>query len=386
MENWLKNNKIRVLLVEDDEDDYVLASSLLTEIHPDKFEPVWAKSYDEALSKISADRFDVCLLDYRLGSHNGLELLREARQLGFTGPLILLTGQSDQQLDFEAMRAGASDYLVKDQINAANLERSIRYSIQQKQMEAERIQRIREQEARTQAESANKAKDEFLAMVSHELRTPLNAMLGWVGILRANKGDEEVYARAVDAIERSAKTQNRLVNDLLDISRIASGNLWIERQPVLLNSVIEPAVDEAFPSAKSKSITLDVQLDETVKWVHGDPNRLQQVVNNLLQNAIKFTPEGGRVTVRLAYLDGNAQLTVADTGKGIRSEFLPYVFDRYRQAASKERGAGVGLGLAIARHIIELHSGSITAASEGDGLGSTFSVVLPVSESIAASA
>ena len=386
MENWLKSNKIRVLLVEDDEDDYVLASSLLTEIHPDKFEPVWAKSYDEALSRISADRFDVCLLDYRLGSHNGLELLREARRLGFTGPLILLTGQSDQQLDFEAMRAGASDYLVKDQINAANLERSIRYSIQQKQMEAERIQRIREQEARTQAESANKAKDEFLAMVSHELRTPLNAMLGWVGILKANKGDEEVYARAVDAIERSAKTQNRLVNDLLDISRIASGNLWIDRQPVLLNSVIEPAVDEAFPSAKNKSITLDVQLDESVKWVHGDPNRLQQVVNNLLQNAIKFTPEGGRVTVRLAYLDGTAQLTVADTGKGIRSEFLPYVFDRYRQATSKERGAGVGLGLAIARHIIELHSGSITAASEGDGLGSTFSVVLPVSESIAASA
>ena len=384
MENWLKNNKVRVLLVEDDEDDYILTASLLTEIQPDKFEPVWARSYEEALEKIASEQFDVCLLDYRLGAHNGLELLHEARKLGYNGPLILLTGQSDQELDFEAMRAGAADYLIKDQISAANLERSIRYSIQQKQMEAERIQRIREQEARSQAESANKAKDEFLAMVSHELRTPLNAMLGWVGILRGNKGDEGVYQRAIDAIERSAKTQNRLVNDLLDISRVASGNLWIERQPVVLSSVVEPAVDEAFPAAKDKSITLDVELQEAVKWVQGDPNRLHQVVNNLLQNAIKFTPEGGRVNVRLEYLDGQARLTVSDTGKGIRPEFLPYVFDRYRQAAGgNDRRAGLGLGLAISRHIVELHGGSITAQSEGEGTGSTFTVLLPVSEAMA---
>ncbi len=387
MENWLKSNKIRVLLVEDDEDDYVLATSLLTEIHAGKFEPVWARTYDEALEKIADERFDVCLLDYRLGSHNGLELLREARKLSFHGPLILLTGQSDPQLDFEAMRAGASDYLVKDQINAANLERSIRYSIQQKQMEAERIQRIREQEARTQAESANKAKDEFLAMVSHELRTPLNAMLGWVGILRGNKGDEGVYQRAIDAIERSARTQNRLVNDLLDISRIASGNMWIERQPVLLSSVVELAVDESFPAAENKSITLDVGLEDAVKWVQGDPNRLQQVVNNLLQNAIKFTPDGGRVSVRLEYQDGNARLTVADTGKGIGAEFLPYVFERYRQAkGGNDRRAGLGLGLAISRHIVELHGGSITAESDGEGKGSTFTVLLPVSEAMAGTA
>ena len=301
----MKSNTIRVLLVEDDEDDYLLTSTLLSEIHPGKFETGWCQTYEDGLEKIVGDRFDVCLLDYRLGPRNGLELLREARARGYNGPMILLTGQSDPQLDFEAMRAGASDYLVKDQINAANLERSIRYSIQQKQMEDDRINRIRDHEARTQAEGANKAKDEFLAMVSHELRTPLNAMLGWVGILRGNKGNEDVYARAIDAIERSAKAQNRLVNDLLDISRIASGNLWLERQPVSLVSVIEPVVDGVYPTAKEKAIALDVDLDDTERWVHGDPNRLQQVVTNLLQNALKFTPEGGRIGVTLKYIDGS---------------------------------------------------------------------------------
>src|SRR5688572_32394408 len=176
------------------------------------------------------------------------------------------------------MRAGAADFQVKGQLNSANLERSIRYAIQQKQMEEERVARILDQEARTHAESANRAKDDFLAMVSHELRTPLNAMLGWVGILRGNKGNEDVYARAIDAIERSAKAQNRLVNDLLDISRIASGTLSIEKQPVHLASVIGPVIEAAYPSAKEKSITVDTDLAMAEKWVDGDPNRLQQVV------------------------------------------------------------------------------------------------------------
>ncbi len=301
--------------------------------------------------------------------------------------MILLTGQTDPQLDFEAMRAGASDYLVKDELNAANLERSIRYSIQQKQMEDQRINSIREQYAREQAEAANQAKDEFLAMVSHELRTPLNAMLGWVSILRGNKGKEDVYARAVDAIERSATAQNRLVNDLLDISRIVSGSLWLERQPVSLVTVIEPVIDASFPTARDKSIVLEVDLDDQVKWVNGDPNRLQQVVTNLLQNAIKFTPEGGRIHISLRFDNGSAQITVTDSGRGIEKEFLPLVFDRYRQEKrKKDSRGGLGLGLAISRHIVELHGGSISAVSEGEGKGSIFTVELPTTESRAASA
>lgn len=375
---------INVLVVEDDEDDYILTSSLLSEIQTDRFEPVWARSYEEALEKISAAPFDVCLLDYRLGAANGLDLLRETRTRGYDGPIILLTGQGDQEVDNEAMKAGAADYLVKSQINAANLERSIRYAIQQKQMEEERIKRIRERWARTQAESANKAKDEFLAMVSHELRTPLNAMLGWVGILRTNKGNEDVYERAIDAIERSAKAQNRLVNDLLDISRVASGTLSIEKQPVNLASVIEPVIEAAYPSAKEKSINIDAELSRAEKWIHGDPSRLQQVVTNLVQNAMKFTPENGRISIRLGYDDGQAQITVTDTGKGISGDFLPHVFDRYRQARdSGGSKTGLGLGLAIARHIVELHGGSIKAESDGEGHGASFSIALPVSDRFA---
>lgn len=387
METWLKNNKIRVLLVEDDEDDFVLTSSFLAEIYPGKFELTWARSYEEGLEMIFGEGFDVCLLDYRLGPHNGVEILREARGHGYGGPMILLTGQSDPQLDFEAMRAGASDYLVNDELNTANLERSIRYSIQQKQMEDQRIKSIREQNAREHAEAANKAKDEFIAMVSHELRTPLNAMLGWVEILKGNKGDEGVYKRALEAIDRSAKAQNRLVNDLLDISRMESGNLLLENQPVNLASVIERVIETAFPDAEKRSILLETQLDRSVRWVLGDPNRLQQVVNNLVQNALKFTPDGGRVSVTLAYEDSQARIGVADTGKGIAADFLPFVFDRYRQAlVSGGTKIGLGLGLNIAREIIALHGGSIAANSEGEGRGATFSIVLPLREETAAKA
>lgn len=386
MKDWLNSDRVNVLLVEDDEDDYVLTSTLLTEIHSDKFNTDWARNYEEAVEKIAANRYDVCLMDYRLGSHNGLELLHEARRLGYDGPMILLTGQSDLELDFEAMRAGAADYLEKSQINAANLQRSIRYSIQQKQMEDQRLDRFRAREAQIQAEAANKAKDDFLAMVSHELRTPLNAMLGWVGILRGNKGNEDVYARAIDAIDRSARAQNRLVNDLLDISRIASGILSIEKQPLHLTTLIDPVVDAVYPEARAKSIEIKVEVDRSVRWVNGDPSRLQQVINNLVQNAIKFTPEGGNITIKLSYNDGQADLTVSDNGKGIAPEFLPHVFERYKQERGANRRVGLGLGLAIARHIIELHGGTIRAESDGEDKGSTFSIVLPVTEALANSA
>lgn len=384
MNNDPNSAKINVLVVEDDEDDFVLTSSLLAEIYTGDFVPEWVNTFEDALKRIGENHYDVCLLDYRLGAHDGLELLRHARERGCDAPVILLTGQGDREIDIEAMKAGASDYLVKGQINAANLERSIRYAIQQKQMAEERIHRIREQEARTQAEAANRAKDEFLAMISHELRTPLNSMLGWVSILRGSQDDANVAARAIDAIERSARAQNKLVNDLLDITRIANGNLWIEKQPVPLVNVIESAVDEAFPAANAKSVNLEVNLDHSVGLVSGDPNRLQQVINNLLENAVKFTPESGRVTVRLERDNGNAIVTVADTGKGISPEFLPFVFDRYRQAKdTADRRGGLGLGLAISRHIVELHGGSISADSEGEDRGATFRLILPLMASAA---
>lgn len=373
------SKKINVLVVEDDEDDFILTNALLSEIREDKFEPEWVSTYEDALERIGNDHFDVCLMDYRLGQRDGLELLRHARELGSNAPVILLTGQGDPEIDILAMKYGASDYLIKGQINAANLERSIRYAIQQKQIEEERISLVRAQEAQTQAEAANKAKDEFLAMVSHELRTPLNSLIGWVSILRGNKGDEDIYERAIDAIERSARAQSKLVNDLLDMTRIASGNLWVERQPVPLVPIIEAAIDEAYPAANAKSIDLTVNLDHSVGLVSGDQLRLTQVINNLLTNAVKFTPEGGRISVMLDRLDSSARITVSDTGIGISPEFLPHVFDRYSQDKyTTDRKAGLGLGMAITKHIVELHGGTIKADSPGEGHGATFTVILPL--------
>lgn len=379
MEASPKKETISVLIVEDDEDDFLLTSEMLEEIGHGRFVADWVRTYDEAVDRICGNHYDICLLDYRLGSHNGLELLRQTKEMRCQAPVILLTGQGDEEVDLEAMRAGAADFLVKGDIDAIDLDRSIRYAIQKDQMETERINLIRAREAREQAEAANQAKDDFLAMVSHELRNPLNSMLGWVSILRNKKNDNETYDRALDAIERSAKVQNKLVNDLLDISRIANGNLWIERQPVPLVPVVEAAIDEVYPAANDKNIVLDVKLDRSIGIVMGDPNRLNQAINNLLQNAIKFTPNGGSITITLSAAETGVSLSIADTGKGISKDFLPFVFERYRQAnETAERSSGLGLGLAITRHIIDLHGGTLSVDSPGEGLGATFTITLPL--------
>ncbi len=219
------------LLVEDDEDDYILTRSLLTEIDPNRFVLEWLKSFDEAAERIPRGGFDVCLIDYRLGARDGLELLRLARDHHCKAPLILLTGQGDQEIDLAAMCSGAADYLIKGQITPPLLDRSIRYAIQHRRMEEERVRLAREQEARIQAEAANRAKDQFIAMVSHELRNPLNAVLGWVTLLSSGRLDPAAQARAIEAIERNARTQTRLIDDLLDIGRIVAGNLRLDFQP-----------------------------------------------------------------------------------------------------------------------------------------------------------
>jgi signal transduction histidine kinase/DNA-binding response OmpR family regulator len=237
----------------------------------------------------------------------------------------------------------------------------------------------REQAARAEAEAANRAKDEFLATVSHELRTPLMAMVGWVQLLRAAPLDEALRARAIETISRNARVQTQLVDDLLDVSRIISGKLRLEPRPVDLPVVVSAAVDAVRPAAEAKGIVLDAVLDGRVGAVAGDADRLQQVVWNLLSNAVKFTPAGGRVTVTLSRRDGETEVRVSDTGQGIEPEFLPYVFDRFRQAdnTSVRRHGGLGLGLAIARHLVELHGGQVRVDSPGEGRGSTFSVRLP---------
>jgi len=254
---------------------------------------------------------------------------------------------------------------------------------ERKQAEQEREQSIvREHALRVDAERAARAKDEFLATLSHELRTPLNAILGWGTILRKGAVDDVTASRGIAAIERNAKAQAQLVEDLLDVSRIISGNLRLDVKPIALTSVIKAAMDSVQPAADAKEIQLQIIGDPAVDNTRGDAARLQQVIWNLLSNSIKFTPKGGDVSVKVERSDSMAEIIVTDTGEGIRREFLPYVFDRFKQAdgSISRKHAGLGLGLAIARHLMELHGGTIEADSAGAGLGAAFKVRLPLGD------
>jgi PAS domain S-box-containing protein len=249
--------------------------------------------------------------------------------------------------------------------------------------EAERAELLaREQAARAEAESANRAKDEFLAIVSHELRTPLNAMLGWAQILRHKFADDPETAKALETIERNAHVQRRLVEDVLDLSRIVSGTLAITTEPVELAAVVGTAVDSVEDAARRKGVALVTSVGAAVGPVLADADRLAQVFGNLLSNAIKFTPKGGRVEIELLRSGARARVEVRDTGAGIEPDFLPHVFDRFRQADSSttRRHGGLGLGLAIVRRLVDLHEGTVRLESEGAGRGTTAVVELPLLE------
>ncbi len=245
-------------------------------------------------------------------------------------------------------------------------------SAQRARAEAERLYR--------EAQESSRLKDEFLATVSHELRTPLTAILGWAHMLRTGQFNDESARRAFETVERNARAQAQLIDDLLDVSRIITGKLRIDVRPVDPNSFIEAAVEAVRPAAEAKGVRLQKVLDTGSVTVSGDPVRLQQVVWNLLSNAIKFTPRGGRVQVRLERVNSHVEVSVSDTGSGIPADFLPHVFDRFRQADQKttRQHGGMGLGLAIVRHLVELHGGTVRAESAGEGQGATFTVLLPV--------
>jgi PAS domain S-box-containing protein len=238
----------------------------------------------------------------------------------------------------------------------------------------------REKESRLQAEAANRLKDEFLATVSHELRTPLNAILGWSSMLQARRADEAMRRRAIETIYRSAKSQAQLIEDLLDVSRIISGNLRIQSFPVNLAAVVESSIEILRPASEAKSINLEALLETEACQIFGDAQRLQQIIWNLVSNAVKFTPEGGTVLVKLEKHNSRARLTISDTGKGIEAEFLPFIFERFRQqdGSTTRRHGGLGLGLAIVRSLTELHGGSVWVESGGLDQGATFTVELPL--------
>jgi len=250
-----------------------------------------------------------------------------------------------------------------------------------KQVEAEREELLtRERAARGDAEQANRIKDEFLATVSHELRTPLNAILGWASILQKHLDNPERLKDGLVVIERNSRVQARIIDDLLDVSRVIAGKIRLDVQRVDLPNVIEAALDGLRPAADAKGLRLHSVIDPQAGPVKGDPSRLQQVVWNLVSNAIKFTPRNGQVHVSLERVNSHLEITVSDTGQGITPEFLPHIFERFRQAdssATRTHG-GLGIGLAIVKHLVEMHGGSVQARSMGLGQGATFTVTLPL--------
>jgi signal transduction histidine kinase/ActR/RegA family two-component response regulator len=349
-----------------DEDDY----RALFEACP---LPAWV--VDEATSHVvaandAAQR--VCEWKAFPATPTRFDVVVDARWPAETGPAELLTSSGGRRavqlfvrpLPFEG-RAARLVYAVERADTAG----------------AEAGAAIREAErARAEAEAANRAKDEFLAMLSHELRAPLGSILIWTQLLRTGGLDESATARALGMIERSTETLEHFIEDLLDISRIISGKLSLELRPTDVASVVQAAIEEVQPSADGKSIRISSVLDRGLPPTSGDAARLQQVVRNLLSNAVKFTPEGGSVHVELDHEDGRARIQVTDTGVGIPRHYLSSVFERFRQVDSTSSRAhrGLGLGLAIVRHLVELHGGSVTAESPGQGLGSTFTALLPL--------
>lgn len=478
-----------------------------------------AEDCASALILLKRLSFDCVFIDYVLPDGDGLNLVSEIRALGVAYPLIVLTGQGDEQKAVQFMKAGASDYMTKANLTPSSLgqvlrsalrvyqaeeatrqaiqnlrdseeryrlviegsndgiwdwdfqtgrtflndrfleivgltslnfggrivdfyqlilpedrrrvrkafklhfkyrvECAIEFRLQQpsgqvryclcrgqsvydehdkllrmtgilsdiserKWFESERDKLLEnERQARQEAQNANRMKDEFLATVSHELRTPLNAIQGWTQLLQQKRLHGDAITKALDTIERSAHMQNQLIEDLLDVSRIVAGKMRLQIVPISLHHIIEQTLESIAPAATAKSITLVCQLSCSNRPMVGDANRLQQVVWNLLSNAIKFTPTGGEVIVSLDFAVDNAVITVKDNGQGIPSEFLPLVFERFRQLdGSKTRQyGGLGLGLAIVRHLVELHGGTVQVASDGIGTGSTFTIHLPLPQS-----
>jgi signal transduction histidine kinase len=335
---------------------------------------------------LEMERFDLILADYALPGFDGIAALEIARTMTPEIPFIFVSGSLGEELAIESLKQGATDYVLKQRLGrlAPCVQRALREAQEHhalKQAQAEREQLLqREQAARALAEEANRSKDDFLAILSHELRTPLCPILGWVKLLRTGTLNADQTAKALATIEHNTHLQSELIEDLLDISRIAQGRLPLNIGIVNLLATIEAAVEMVKMAATSKSIQMNVHLAPEVSLVLGDVTRLQQVVWNLLSNAIKFTPSGGQVNLKLEQVDSHAQITVSDTGIGIAPDFLPYVFDSFRQADSSttRRFGGLGIGLAIVRYLVELHDGTIAVTSPGKDLGATFTVKLPL--------
>jgi signal transduction histidine kinase len=375
---------IRVLLIDDDKDDFLLTQELILELGG-RYTLDWIGTYEEGLEAICSGTHDVYLLDYRLGVRSGIELLREAQARRCQGPIILLTGQAQSRTDLEALDAGADDYLEKTGLTAAVLERSIRYALAQRLAESRLERKVTERteelaRVNEALREADRRKDEFLSTLGHELRNPLAPILNALEIIRLCGDNAEAVAQQRERLERQVKQMVRLVDDLLDVSRVTTGKLRLNAEPTTLQEVCEAAIDISRPLVERAGLKLTVDLPQEPVPLEGDRVRLTQVFSNLLNNSAKFTEAGGRVSLTAQVAGDRAVVRVRDTGVGIAPEVLPHIFELFTQvdrSLNRSQG-GLGVGLALVRRFVELHSGTVTARSEGLGRGAEFTVELPL--------
>jgi signal transduction histidine kinase len=405
------DSKVNILLVDDHPENLVALEAVLSVMEQNLIK---AGSGEEALRCLLSQDFAVILLDVQMPGMDGYEtahLIRQRQRSQHT-PIIFVTGFSTSDMgQMRGYSLGAVDYLLKPidptilvskvTVFVDLFKKTAEVQQQAAELATQKIEIIREQLARQQAEAASRMKDEFLAIVSHELRTPLNSILGWSKLLTTKNLDAEATRHALNVISRNAQSQAQLIDDILDVARLMRGKLCLNRKPVNLWHLISAELESMRPMADAKGIHLNSQLSSSPGVVLGDSERLQQVMRNLLSNAIKFTPEGGSVDVLLSVIANQrmpdtaallspyseqepveqmVQVVVRDTGVGIDSEFLPYIFEYFRQADSSSSRShnGLGLGLAIVRQLVDLHGGKIYAASDGHGMGATFTIHLPM--------
>lgn len=375
-------SRARILLADDNADMREYVRRLLAE----RYEVDAVADGEAALQVAGVQAVDLVLSDVMMPNLDGFGLLKALRsdERTKTIPVILLSARAGEESQVEGMGAGADDYLVKP-FSARELLARVEAHLKLQRVRKEAEQSVldlmaQEQKARASAEVANRIKDDFLAMLSHELRTPLNAIVGWIHLLKKGRLSEKDRERGIEAIDRNAAAQRAIIDELLDVSRIVTGKLKLEAKPVDLAGVIDAAVDVVRPAAEAKGIQIFRSIDRNAGLIIGEALRLQQVIWNLLSNAVKFTPKQGRIDVHLRTAGKDLEVVVSDTGEGIDPEFLPFIFDRFRQAdtSSRREHGGLGLGLSIVRSLVEMHGGEIYAASRGKGKGAIFTLKLPV--------
>ena len=331
--------------------------------------------------RLADERVDLVVLDINLPDLSGFEICQTLRERPDTARVAIVHLSAsfvDEGSKVTGLNAGADGYLTHP-VEPRVLVATVKAFLRARKAEAEREQLLEsERAARAEAERANRLKDEFLATLSHELRTPLNAILGWAEVLaRQTQGSD--HKQGLQAIERNARLQAQLINDLLDVSRITSGKMRLDIELLDLNAALETAIEGVRSTAEAKGVRLECAGEAAHAMVLADGARIQQVLWNLLSNAIKFTPRGGNVRAEVHSDEHQVRVVITDSGRGIEPEFLPHIFDRFRQgeSGSARAAGGLGLGLSIVKHLVEMHGGSVTAYSSGKGEGATFSVLLP---------